>query len=110
VRHYLDPAREARATLTEMAGDLARLPARLDRVLTVIEKGGALGGTAAAPPVPRRWGTGWGLPAFAAVAFLGGNQWWGLGKIGLATIAWGLAGLALVVAGVRRLPAAPDEP
>jgi predicted unusual protein kinase regulating ubiquinone biosynthesis (AarF/ABC1/UbiB family) len=109
VRAYLNPAREARATLSELAGDMARLPARLDRVLTVIEKGG-LGGGGAAAPTPRRWGTGWKLPALAAVAFLGGNQWGVGGHEGLASLCWAVAFLAVLVWGVRSLPPSPDEP
>ena len=110
VRTYLNPAREARATMTELMGDLARLPARLDRVLTVIEKGGALGSGGLAAPTPRRWGTGWRLPALAAVLFIGGNQWGAVGRQSSAVACWSLAVLAVLVWGLRSLPPAPDEP
>lgn len=110
VREYLDPAREVRTTVSELASDLAKLPARLDRVLTVIEKGG-LGGAAARPSrVTARWGTGWFLPAAAFALFLGANQWWAAGHGSLAALGWGLAALGLLVWGLRHLPPPPDEP
>lgn len=109
VREYLNPAREVSSTFRELAGDLAKLPARLDRVLTVVEKGGGQG-VGTATEAPRRRGTGWGLPAFAAVAFLGANQWLAAGHADLAIGGWTLAALALVVWAVRHIPPAPLEP
>lgn len=109
VRAYLDPTREVTSTLSELAGDLARLPARLDRVLTVIEKGG-LAGNARPTSLAPRWGTGGVLPGAAATLFVGGNQLWGLGLAALATACWIACGLALLLWGVRLLPPAPEEP
>ncbi|MDB5098094.1 MAG: hypothetical protein JWM80_2515 [Cyanobacteria bacterium RYN_339] len=110
VRTYLNPAREARASMAELAGDIARLPARLDRVLTVIEKGGAPGSGGADTPRTRRWGTGWKLPALAAVMFLGGNQWAAVGRGSMAYACWAIALLSVLVWGLRCLPPSPDEP
>jgi predicted unusual protein kinase regulating ubiquinone biosynthesis (AarF/ABC1/UbiB family) len=107
VRAHIDPRTETTQALAEVAADLARLPARLDRVLTVIEKGGSPAGGLAPGESPRpglRWGAG------AAVAFLGGNQWWAMGYTGMAIACWAAAVFAAVVWTWRRLPPSPAEP
>ena len=108
IRTHLDPARETSAALAEVAADLARLPARLDRVLTVIEKGGT---PAAGLPAGEGRGAGgvrWGVGA--AVAWLGGNQWWAMGYVGVAITCWAAAAFAAAIWLLRRLPPAPSEP
>lgn len=109
VREHLDAAGEARRTIADVAADLARLPGRVDRALTAIEKGGGLGlggvePRAATRPWPVRWG------AAAAVTFLAGNQWWLGGAPGPAIACWAATALALAMWAFRRLPPAPREP
>ena len=89
--------------------DLARLPARIDRVLGLLESGG--GALAHEPaPVARERDTRWVSLGTAAVAFLGGNQWWAAGGQELATGCWGVAVLAVLFAAWRSLPPRPPEP
>lgn len=106
-REYLDPAKETARTVAEAAADLAKLPARFDRVLTVLESGKGLGGGVEAPR--RREGRGVGL-GVAAVAFLGGNQFWVGDAEGMAGLLWGLALLAVLFTVWRSLPPSPREP
>jgi predicted unusual protein kinase regulating ubiquinone biosynthesis (AarF/ABC1/UbiB family) len=110
VREYLDPAKEVSTTVRELMGDLAKLPARLDRVLTVIEKGGLAGGADRPAKSAQRWGRGAYLPAFAAVLLLVGTQWWGLAYFGLARVFWTICALSIVLWLYRLLPPSPDEP
>ena len=71
-------------------------------------KGGFGGATTSRAPTGQRWGTGWFLPAAAAVLFLGGNQWLAHGAVAIGC--WVLAGLALLLWGVSLLPPQPEEP
>lgn len=109
IRTHIDPAQETTTALAEVAQDLARLPARLDRVLTVIEKGGTMTALGEAQELgPRAGAVRWG--AGAAVAWLGGNQWWAMGSTGLAIACWAAALFAAVMWVWRRLPPSPAEP
>jgi predicted unusual protein kinase regulating ubiquinone biosynthesis (AarF/ABC1/UbiB family) len=107
VRAHLDVGQEASQTLTEMAAGLAKLPARLDRVLTVIERG-QKPGTAVSGDRPR-FTTRPAAWATLALGFLGGNQWWPTApKVAIAC--WAIAGLAALWLVWRSLPPAPMEP
>jgi predicted unusual protein kinase regulating ubiquinone biosynthesis (AarF/ABC1/UbiB family) len=105
-RAHLDVGSEAAQSLTELANGLARLPARLDRVLTGLERGQVTPATVA--DRPRTDGRVAGV-LIAGFAFLGGNQWWAT-RPGLAVACWAVC--ALVVLGLlwRALPPAPREP
>lgn len=105
-REFVDPGKETARTVAELAGDLSRLPARLDRVLRVMESGSRPGRIEAAPKRDHRFvslGT-------AGVAFLGGNQFLLAGYEGVAGGCWVLSLVAVVWAIVQSLPPVPREP
>jgi predicted unusual protein kinase regulating ubiquinone biosynthesis (AarF/ABC1/UbiB family) len=105
-RAHLDVGSEAAQSLTELANGLARLPARLDRVLTGLERGQVTPATVA--DRPRTDGRLAGV-LIAGFAFLGGNQWWAT-RPGVAVACWAIAGLVALVLLWRMLPPSPREP
>jgi predicted unusual protein kinase regulating ubiquinone biosynthesis (AarF/ABC1/UbiB family) len=106
-REHLDVGGEITTTLSEMAANLAKLPARLDRVLTVIERGQHQQSPAVADrPRPN---TRLAAGAIAALGFLGGNQWWPT-HYNVAIACWTIAALAALWLAWRSLPPAPNEP